>query len=244
MIAIIPAAGKGERLKKITKGEPKELLPIKGKPMICWAIKEVEEIGIKKIVVIISEEKEKIRQVLGEKYTYLYQSKPLGVFHAIQLAKNLIDEDKFIVTLPDNVKVSGENCLPRLVEIYNTYQTSVIGLMKLKREYFRYFSNCGKVEIEKIKEKVVRITKVLPKGRNYLESEKKEIIKYFPRYILQEEFLKYGENYNYKKEEQDDVPILTEMAKDGKLLGVVIEGMMFDVGNPRGYKFVSHLRKI
>ena len=41
MKAIILAAGKGTRLRPLTYGVPKPLLPLKGKPMLDWVIRSV-----------------------------------------------------------------------------------------------------------------------------------------------------------------------------------------------------------
>lgn len=51
---IILAAGKGTRLRPLTYGIPKPLLPIKGKPMIEWVINSIRHKDIDEIIVAVS----------------------------------------------------------------------------------------------------------------------------------------------------------------------------------------------
>lgn len=53
MKAIILAAGKGTRLRPLTYGVPKPLLPIKGTPMIDWVIRSLPAGGIDEIIVAV-----------------------------------------------------------------------------------------------------------------------------------------------------------------------------------------------
>ncbi len=53
MKAIILAAGKGTRLRPLTYGVPKPLLPVKGKPMIDWVIRSVLNKHVDEIIVAV-----------------------------------------------------------------------------------------------------------------------------------------------------------------------------------------------
>jgi mannose-1-phosphate guanylyltransferase len=54
MKAIILAAGKGTRLRPLTYGIPKPLLPIKGKPMVEWVINSIINKEVDEIIVAVS----------------------------------------------------------------------------------------------------------------------------------------------------------------------------------------------
>lgn len=54
MKAIILAAGKGTRLRPLTYGIPKPLLPVHGKPMLDWVIRSVLDDSIEEIIVAVS----------------------------------------------------------------------------------------------------------------------------------------------------------------------------------------------
>jgi len=53
MKAIILAAGKGTRLRPLTLGIPKPLLPIKGKPIIDWVIRNVKSREVNEIIIAV-----------------------------------------------------------------------------------------------------------------------------------------------------------------------------------------------
>jgi UTP--glucose-1-phosphate uridylyltransferase len=59
---IIPAAGLGTRMRQVTPDLPKELLPVGHKPAIQYTVEEGFSANIKNIIIIISRQKEIIRQ--------------------------------------------------------------------------------------------------------------------------------------------------------------------------------------
>jgi bifunctional UDP-N-acetylglucosamine pyrophosphorylase/glucosamine-1-phosphate N-acetyltransferase len=61
MLSVIIAAGKGERLYKVTKGTPKTLLVVNGKPIIQWIIDESYSSGVKEFLIVTGYKSEKIR---------------------------------------------------------------------------------------------------------------------------------------------------------------------------------------
>jgi UTP--glucose-1-phosphate uridylyltransferase len=62
--AVIPAAGLGTRLHSLTKGEPKEMLPIGGRPMIYYAVLEAALSGLKHLYIVINKRKSSLRRYL------------------------------------------------------------------------------------------------------------------------------------------------------------------------------------
>lgn len=107
---IILHGGHGTRLRPLTHTGPKQLLPIANKPMSQYCLEKINEAGISEIAIIIGgigSNKVKEYYGNGEKFgvniTYIEQEYPHGIAHAINLCKDFINNDKFLVFLGDNV---------------------------------------------------------------------------------------------------------------------------------------------
>ncbi|MDB3956836.1 glucose-1-phosphate thymidylyltransferase [Candidatus Nitrosopelagicus sp.] len=110
MKGIILHGGHGTRLRPLTHTGPKQLLPIANKPMSEYCIESIRETGITDIAIIIGglgSNKVKEYYGNGEKFginiTYIEQDEPKGIAHAINLCKNFINNEKFLVFLGDNI---------------------------------------------------------------------------------------------------------------------------------------------
>lgn len=66
MIAMILAAGRGERMRPLTDELPKPLLTVRGKPLIVWHLEKLARNGFKKVVINIAHLGYKIPKVLGD----------------------------------------------------------------------------------------------------------------------------------------------------------------------------------
>jgi len=113
--AIILHGGHGTRLRPLTHNGPKQLLQIANKPMSRYALDDLIDAGIKDIAILLGDTfPDKVKEFygdgtkLGAKITYIYQDKPRGISHAIQICKDFVGRDKnFVVYLGDNI-LNGE----------------------------------------------------------------------------------------------------------------------------------------
>ena len=110
MKGIILHGGHGTRLRPLTHTGPKQLLPIANKPMSQYCIESLREAGITDIAIIIGglgskkvEETYGQGEKLGVNLTYIVQDSPKGIAHAINLCKNFVGDEKFVVFLGDNI---------------------------------------------------------------------------------------------------------------------------------------------
>ncbi|MFA4887567.1 MAG: sugar phosphate nucleotidyltransferase [Candidatus Nanoarchaeia archaeon] len=110
MKGIILAAGKGMRLRPITKVVGKHLVPIYNKPLIYYPIELLKECGIKNILIILNEESLPITrdllkegEELGVKLSYQTQTEQKGMAHALALASDFSAGDTIAVTVCDNL---------------------------------------------------------------------------------------------------------------------------------------------
>jgi UTP--glucose-1-phosphate uridylyltransferase len=148
--AIFPVAGLGTRFLPATKSVPKELLPVLDTPLIQFAIDEVREAGIERLVFVSHPSKTAIeRYVLhdadlstilrarglhgvadrldgaipgsdGGGPVFAMQPEPLGLGHAVLCARPYILPGAVAVVLPDDLILSPRGCLAQMIEAYDT----------------------------------------------------------------------------------------------------------------------------
>lgn len=160
MKAIIPAAGMGTRFLPATKAIPKEMLPVRNKPVIQHVVEEAIDAGVDEVVVVNNRSKEAIEahfapdaeleKVLDEKgkaalrdavheasslpVSFVYQDEPLGLGHAVHCAAEKTAGEAFFVLLGDVVVPSGA-MLKRMAEISVEHGgASVIAVLPVPQE--------------------------------------------------------------------------------------------------------------
>ncbi|MFQ9617486.1 MAG: UTP--glucose-1-phosphate uridylyltransferase, partial [Clostridium butyricum] len=159
--AIIPAAGLGTRFLPATKAQPKEMLPIVDKPTIQYIIEEAVESGIEEILIITGRNKKCIEdhfdksveleielkkhnktellevvQDISEMVDihYIRQKEPKGLGHAISCAKTFVGDEAFAILLGDDIVYNTEKpCLKQLIDCYDEYKTSILGVQNVPR---------------------------------------------------------------------------------------------------------------
>jgi glucose-1-phosphate thymidylyltransferase len=109
MKVVIPVAGVGSRLRPHTYTQPKPLMPVAGKPIICFIIDKMVEAGMTDFVFIIGYLGDKIRDYIEKRYPtlnteFVYQEHREGSGHAIWSAREAIeDEDEIVIAFGDTI---------------------------------------------------------------------------------------------------------------------------------------------
>ncbi|WP_332695096.1 UTP--glucose-1-phosphate uridylyltransferase GalU [Halalkalibacter lacteus] len=159
--AIIPAAGLGTRFLPATKAQPKEMLPIVDKPTIQYIVEEAVASGIEDIIIISGRGKRAIEDHFDKSYEleetlamkekhevlaevqaisrlanihYIRQKEPLGLGHAISCASSFIGNEPFAVMLGDDIVQSETPCLKQLIDVFDRYECSVVGVQPVPDE--------------------------------------------------------------------------------------------------------------
>ena len=158
--AVFPVAGMGTRFLPATKANPKEMLPIVDKPLIQYAAEEAISAGIEELIFVTSSSKRAIEDHFDKNYemetelekrgkkelldilreivpegvssVYVRQPEALGLGHAVLCARPVVGDEPFAVILADDlINGNGKTCLSQMVELYNEYQNSVLGVERI-----------------------------------------------------------------------------------------------------------------
>ncbi len=173
--AIIPAAGLGTRFLPATKAQPKEMLPIVDKPTIQYIVEEAIASGIEEILIITGRNKKSIEDHFDksielelelEKHDkeellelvrdisdmvdihYIRQKEPKGLGHAIHCAKTFVGNEPFAVLLGDDVVDSEKPCLKQLIDCFNEYNTTILGVQTVPAENVSKYGIVNGIHIE------------------------------------------------------------------------------------------------
>ncbi|MFH9725782.1 glucose-1-phosphate thymidylyltransferase [Streptomyces sp. NPDC017254] len=113
MKALVLAGGTGSRLRPFTHSGTKQLLPIANKPVLFYGLEAIAAAGIREVGLVVGDYEDDIRHVVadgtdfGLDITYVRQSRPLGLAHAVAVAGDFLADDDFLVYLGDNYLQDG-----------------------------------------------------------------------------------------------------------------------------------------
>jgi glucose-1-phosphate thymidylyltransferase len=113
MKALVLSGGSGTRLRPITHTSPKQLVPVANKPVLYYALEDIAGAGITEVGIVVGETADEIQEAVGDgskfglRVTYLPQEAPLGLAHAVLIARDFLADDDFVMYLGDNFVVGG-----------------------------------------------------------------------------------------------------------------------------------------
>lgn len=134
MKGIILAGGSGTRLAPLTNIISKQLLPVYDKPMICYPLASLMNMGIKDILIISTpHDTPHIEKFLGDgsdygiNLSYAVQDEPKGIAEAFIIGADFIEDDNVCLILGDNIFYGAEVNLLNIQEKINLLNSNEVG---------------------------------------------------------------------------------------------------------------------
>nr|AAG24457.1 putative UTP-glucose-1-phosphate uridylyltransferase [Burkholderia pseudomallei] len=186
--AVFPVAGLGTRFLPATKASPKEMLPVVDKPLIQYAVAEAINAGITEMIFVTGRSKRAIEDHFDKSFEieseleargkekllelvrgikpshvdcfYVRQPAALGLGHAVLCAEKLVHGEPFAVILADDLLHGDQPVLKQLVDVFNHYHSSVIGVETIEREDSRSY---GIVEGREWEEDIIKLSGIIEK---------------------------------------------------------------------------------
>ncbi|PIE57584.1 MAG: UTP--glucose-1-phosphate uridylyltransferase [Desulfobulbus propionicus] len=256
--AVIPVAGLGTRFLPASKAIPKEMLTIVDRPTIQYIVEEVVASGIEEIVLITSEGKsaienhfdydfqldtvlkEKNKVTLREELTNISnlidivsvrQKEPLGLGHAIWMARNVVGNEPFLVLLGDDLVKSDVPCCKQMIELYNQVRASIVAVQRVPLDQTYQY---GIVEGQDTEiERTHKVSRMVEKPTPGASRSDMAII---GRYLLMPEIFSVLENATPGHGGEIQLTdALQALANQREMYAYEFEGVRYDAGDKLGY---------
>jgi UTP--glucose-1-phosphate uridylyltransferase len=260
--AVLPAAGLGTRFLPATKAQPKEMLTVVDKPQIQYVVEECVASGIEHVIIVTGKGKNSIEdhfdyspvleRFLEEKgktkqaemvrdisdmvqVSYTRQKEPLGLGHAVLVAKDLVGDEPFAVLLGD-VLIPGPNpATKQLINVYEATGTGAIAVEEVPREKTHLY---GIVDGEPallapFGERLLRIRDLVEKPK---PDEAPSNLAITGRYVLPSAIFECLERT--KPGAGGEIQLtdaLRLLAKEQGLWALIYEGISYDAGEKLGF---------
>ncbi len=255
--AVIPAAGLGTRFLPATKAQPKEMLPIIDTPTIQYVVEEAVYSGIEDILIVSGKGKRAIEDHFDRNFqlefllknknsskrlTEIQRISDMANFHfvrqkelnglgdAIFQARLHIGDEPFAVLLGDTVVDSTIPVTQQLIDIYEQYKQSILGVEIVPRDKV---SRYGIIGGEKISDRIMKVNELIEKPSVQKAPSNLAIA---GRYILTPEvFTAIEKTPVGKNNEIQLTDALRILLGRENIYSYTIEGKRYDIGNKMDY---------
>ena len=255
---VFPVAGLGSRFLPATKATPKEMLPIVDKPLIQYAVEEAIDAGFTELIFVNAKSKISIKEhfdpnlnleisnLTKEKKellnqtnqiipnnvscSYIIQNEPLGLGHAILLAKSVIKKDPFAVILADDLIDSQKGVLKQMVEEYKDSSSSIVSVQKIDKSNSIHY---GMVSIRDDNLKSMQLENIIEKP---LPEDSPSNLGVVGRYIFCNKILDFLENTSFGTGNEIQLTdAIKLMLSSYPVFAYEFEGIRYDCGDKLGF---------
>jgi UTP--glucose-1-phosphate uridylyltransferase len=204
---VIPVAGLGTRVLPATKSIPKELLPVVDRPLIDYVVEEARDAGVEHFVLVTGRGKTAIEDYFDHAFeleatlkaknktdilaavartippagavSYTRQQAPLGLGHAVWCARDIIGDEPFAVSLPDEIVPQRPGFLKQMIEAYAEVGGNLVAVEEVPQSET---SKYGVIAPKAKKGRLIEMTGMVEKPKPEVAPSNYRII---GRYILQ-----------------------------------------------------------
>ena len=255
---VFPVAGLGSRFLPATKATPKEMLPIVDKPLIQYAVEEAIDAGFTELIFVNAKSKISIKEhfdrnmnleisnLTKEKKellnqtnqiipnnvscSYIIQNEPLGLGHAILLAKSVIKKDPFAVILADDLIDSQKGVLKQMVEEYKDSSSSIVSVQKIDKSNSIHY---GMVSIRDDNLKSMQLENIIEKP---LPEDSPSNLGVVGRYIFCNKILDFLEDTSFGTGNEIQLTdAIKSMLSSYPVFAYEFEGIRYDCGDKLGF---------
>lgn len=240
-VAVIPAAGRGTRMRPATRVVPKALITVVDRPAIQYAVEEAARAGAKEAIVVVDLD---AGHLIAQHFSLggpipgledirvrpVVQEEPLGLGHAVHEAAEMVDDRPFFCLLSDNIVRPGQDVLEKMAAGSHDGEVSVMCLRRLTDEFLskygviipaseesdRFVDISGAVEKPGLEDAPSRLGLV---GRYLFTPEVFTVLE------------KTDPGYGGEIQLTDAI---NELGNRGRLRGFVAETDLLDTGTPEG----------
>ena len=256
--AVFPVAGLGTRFLPATKASPKEMMPIVDKPLIQYAVEEAVSAGITDMIFVTGRSKRSIEDHFDKAYEleselerrgktemlefvqnllpkninciYIRQPEALGLGHAVLCAYPAIGDEPFAVLLADDLLDAEPSVMKQMVDVYDYYRSSVIGVQQVPREDTKSY---GIVESKTMSDSIEQIVRIVEKPK---PEDAPSTLAVVGRYVLTPRIFhhlaKIGKGSGGEIQLTDGIAAL--LAEE-QVLAYRYQGTRYDCGSKLGY---------
>lgn len=258
--AVFPAAGLGTRFLPATKAQPKEMLPLVDKPIIQYGIEEAVASGADNIILVtgrgknaiedhfdVSVELETFLEARGKReqlaeirkitnminVAYVRQGEPLGLGHAVLVARELVGNEPFAVILADDVIDATPPAIRQLIDVYERLNGPVLAVERVPRDEISSYGVVAIDQTERLGDGIYRVRDLVEKPP---KEEAPSDLAIIGRYVLTPDI--FPALAATKSDRTGEIQLtngLRELLKRRPIYACEVKGVRHDTGNKLGF---------
>jgi UTP--glucose-1-phosphate uridylyltransferase len=258
--AVFPAAGLGTRFLPATKAQPKEMLPLVDKPIIQYGVEEAVASGVANIILVtgrgknaiedhfdVSVELETFLEARGKReqldevrkisnminFAYVRQGEPLGLGHAVLVARELVGQEPFAVILGDDVIDAAPPAIRQMIDVFERVNGPVLAVERVPREDISSYGVIAPDLGAKLGDGIYQVRDLVEKPP---KNEAPSDLAIIGRYILTPDI--FPALAATKSDRTGEIQLtngLRELLKSRPIFACEIKGVRHDTGNKLGF---------